>query len=81
MNYHICGFIIIRMKAKLLPLLLLIVAVLPCDPCYSERLNSNCPEDKEAKGSYTLHMSVHPHLDAYWIFNFDSYYDPKPYEG
>jgi hypothetical protein len=22
-------------------------------------------------------MSVHPHLDAYWIFNFSSYYDPQ----
>lgn len=26
-------------------------------------------------------MSVHPHLDAFWIFNFNSYYDPKPEEG
>lgn len=26
-------------------------------------------------------MSVHPHLDAYWIFDFDSYYDPKPNQG
>lgn len=26
-------------------------------------------------------MSVHPHLDAYWIFTFDSYYSPKPQEG
>ncbi len=26
-------------------------------------------------------MSVHPHLDAYWIFNFESYYDPKPHEA
>jgi hypothetical protein len=26
-------------------------------------------------------MSVHPHLDAYWIFNFDSYYSPSPNEG
>jgi hypothetical protein len=24
-----------------------------------------------------MHMSVHPHLDAYWIFDFDSYYDPQ----
>ena len=26
-------------------------------------------------------MSVHPHLDAFWIFDFDSYYDPKPSQG
>lgn len=26
-------------------------------------------------------MSVHPHLDAFWIFDFDSYYDPKPNQG
>lgn len=26
-------------------------------------------------------MSVHPHLDAYWIFNLESYYDPKPNQG
>ena len=25
-----------------------------------------------------LHMSVHPHLDAFWIFDFESYYDPDP---
>lgn len=23
-------------------------------------------------------MSVHPHLDAFWIFDFEAYYDPKP---
>ena len=23
-------------------------------------------------------MAVHPHLDAFWIFDFESYYDPKP---
>ena len=26
-------------------------------------------------------MSVHPHLDAFWIFDFESYYDPKPEQG
>lgn len=26
-------------------------------------------------------MSVHPHLDAFWIFDFESYYDPKPTEN
>lgn len=37
-----------------------------------------CREDEVGMESYTLHMSVHPHLDAYWIFDFDSYYDPQP---
>jgi hypothetical protein len=23
-------------------------------------------------------MSVHPHLDAFWIFDFDDYYSPNP---
>ena len=23
-------------------------------------------------------MAVHPHLDAFWIFDFESYYNPKP---
>lgn len=25
-------------------------------------------------------MSVHPHLDAFWIFDFESYYNPKQHE-
>lgn len=37
--------------------------------------------DEGIQTSYTLHMSVHPHLDAYWIFNLESYYDPKPNQG
>jgi hypothetical protein len=62
-------------------LLLLIAAVLTCDPCYNTAENENCKVDEHGKGSYTLHMTVHPHLDAFWIFNFDSYYDPKPTQG
>jgi hypothetical protein len=26
-------------------------------------------------------MSVHPHLDAFWIFDFESYYNPSPSQG
>lgn len=26
-------------------------------------------------------MSVHPHLDAFWIFDFESYYSPKSGQG
>lgn len=44
-------------------------------------MNENCADDGVGLPSYTLHMSVHPHLDAFWIFNFDSYYDPQPQEG
>lgn len=47
-----------------------------CDSCYEEQIG-NCREDEVGLESYTLHMSVHPHLDAYWIFDFDSYYDPQ----
>jgi hypothetical protein len=49
-----------------------------CDACFKPNLNENCADDGVGLPSYTLHMSVHPHLDAYWIFNFDSYYDPQP---
>ena len=49
-----------------------------CDRCFKAGLNENCADDGVGLPSYTLHMSVHPHLDAYWIFNFDSYYDPQP---
>lgn len=52
-----------------------------CDGCFKANLNENCRDDGVGLPSYTLHMSVHPHLDAYWIFNFDSYYDPQPQEG
>lgn len=52
-----------------------------CDGCYKAAHNENCLDDGVGLPSYTLHMSVHPHLDAFWIFNFDSYYDPQPQEG
>ena len=26
-------------------------------------------------------MTVHPHLDAFWIFEFDNYYDPNSNRG
>lgn len=26
-------------------------------------------------------MTVHPHLDAFWIFDFENYYDPQPSRG
>jgi hypothetical protein len=64
--------------------LLLAVLVLvagDCDSCYKAGLNENCRDDGVGLPSYRLHMSVHPHLDAFWIFNFDSYYDPQPQEG
>jgi hypothetical protein len=28
-----------------------------------------------------LHMTVHPHLDAFWIFDFNGYYDPPRTRG
>jgi hypothetical protein len=65
----------------LLFLALLAGVAMGCDPCYTDSQNNNCKSDGVDLPSYTLHMSVHPHLDAYWIFNFDSYYDPKPSEG
>jgi hypothetical protein len=39
--------------------------------CYTpnDRRDNECPVDEGGQNSYTLHMSVHPHLDAYWIFN------------
>lgn len=56
---------------KLFILFCVIIAVtLTCNPCYREEFNQNCAKDEVGKDSYTLHMSVHPHLDAYWIFNF-----------
>ena len=69
------------MLPKAVIIALLIATTLSCDPCYNANHNQNCREDTEGKGSYTLHMTVHPHLDAFWIFNFDSYYDPKPNQG
>ena len=69
------------------PTLLLLLALLPalvlssdnCDSCYLPKHNTDCPSsDVGGQEAYTLHMSVHPHLDAYWIFNFSSYYDPQP---
>ena len=69
------------MLQRVLILALFVLAALTCDGCYSAGMNENCQADSEEKGSYTLHMSVHPHLDAYWIFDFESYYDPKPSQG
>jgi hypothetical protein len=62
----------------LLAALALTVNTSECDACFRAELNENCADDGVGLPSYTLHMSVHPHLDAYWIFNFDSYYDPQP---
>lgn len=62
-------------------IVLLVGSVRACDPCYNPSHNDNCPQVADSLDSYTLHMSVHPHLDAYWIFNFESYYDPKPSES
>lgn len=55
--------------------LLIILISLPyvspsCQPCYKENENQNCGPDPYNISAYTLHMSVHPHLDAYWIFDF-----------
>jgi len=66
----------------LVVLLCLFQQTYPCEnQCYSQNHDQNCPKDEIGQDSYTLHMSVHPHLDAYWIFNLDSYYDPKPHQG
>lgn len=75
-----------RTKFKLIFLVVLLACAsyttLSCDnKCYSQRFDQNCPKDEVGQESYTLHMSVHPHLDAYWIFNLESYYDPKPNQG
>lgn len=64
------------MRGVILLLFGLLSVAWACDSCYEEQIG-NCKEDEVGLESYTLHMSVHPHLDAYWIFNFDSYYDPK----
>lgn len=71
----------ITMRYAIVGLLLLAWVTLPCDPCYSEGENNNCRQDEVGKESYTLHMTVHPHLDAFWIFDFESYYAPKPNQG
>ncbi len=63
---------------KIFILLLCGVIAKACDPCYTAGRTENCADKEIGKDSYTLHMSVHPHLDAFWIFNFDSYYDPQP---
>lgn len=52
-----------------------------CQPCYNERDNINCGSDANNISAYTMHMSVHPHLDAFWIFDFESYYNPQPSQG
>ena len=46
-----------------------------CQSCYYENNNVNCENDEVGLEHYTLHMSVHPHLDAFWIYNFETYYD------
>lgn len=61
------------MKLNFLFLILficLLTNTFACDnSCYSPSHDQNCPTDQIGQDSYTLHMSVHPHLDAYWIFN------------
>jgi hypothetical protein len=69
------------MRYELIGLIAMVWASLACDPCYSEGENNNCRQDEVGKDSYTLHMSVHPHLDAFWIFDFESYYAPKQNQG
>jgi hypothetical protein len=69
------------MQACALFLIAMALVAEACDVCYRPGLNDNCADDGVGKDSYTLHMSVHPHLDAFWIFNFDSYYAPEPQEG
>lgn len=53
------------------------------DPCYNPRLNDGCIDDNLVKNDtpVTLHMTVHPHLDAFWIFDFEGYYDPPHSRG
>lgn len=64
--------------------ILLVLRVLSaggCQNCYDANDEKNCEQDPYNIPSYTMHMSVHPHLDAFWIFDFDSYYDPDPSQG
>ena len=77
------NIMILKQKINFVVLLslLLIVASPSCQKCYNEAENVGCRNDPIGLSSYTLHMSVHPHLDAFWIFDFDSYYDPKPNQG
>lgn len=53
------------------------------DPCYRPEVNLNCPVNSlhPQIDSYTLHMTVHPHLDAFWIFDFEGYYNPPSNRG
>lgn len=75
---------IIIMKYTVVCLLTLMVAILSCgDPCYNPLYDTNCPADplRPDIDAYTFHMTVHPHLDAYWIFTFDDYYNPNPHNS
>ena len=82
---NIYKLIKMRIQQLLLTFLILFVFIrsgaASCNHCYSSKENENCHEDPYGINSYTLHMSVHPHLDAFWIFDFESYYDPKPNQG
>lgn len=60
--------------------LMFVIANACSDPCYNASLDTNCQVDplRPDIDAYTFHMTVHPHLDAYWIFTFDDYYNPSP---
>lgn len=61
-------------------LALLSVHASPCGSCYSPAYDTNCQKPSEILPDSMLHFSVHPHLDAFWIFDFESYYQPLPSE-
>ena len=72
------------MRIALLTLLLSTLAYntwSACQVCYNEKENVNCASDDNNISAYTIHMSVHPHLDAFWIYDFESYYNPQPTQG
>lgn len=70
------------MKKDILVCLLAILVLINCcnDSCYTASDDTDCQTDPSRPDidAYTFHMTVHPHLDAYWIFTFDDYYNPSP---
>jgi hypothetical protein len=56
--------------ASLVLIIVIVGLARACDNCFKPQYNDNCKEDPNNIDYYTMHMSVHPHLDAFWIFNF-----------
>lgn len=62
-------------KLITLSIILIIFTELPtakgnCQECYNRGEDLNCELQPTNISSHTLHMAVHPHLDAFWIFDF-----------